>query len=620
MPSLADTLDTLSTRTSELAYLSTLNNKPSGPFVQAYLGGSSTSSSSKTSRKKGNVLSLIRDSNESEIRLFKFIGESSIQNGISSGGGGGGGGGGNKKVEKRENNLVTPLKELKKNKNQMNGRDEIEIVLKTALKLVDDYRPMPRARAHIANLLDSHHSSRERLLELERLIEEASKPQSSTSVSSAKPPSPVTVSETSESTPTDQPKLTADEAIKAEEAALRALEASLIPLRKAHQSQEDRQPTGYSPPPPSTKTLLSSPPTNTQTPAKTPGRTFTTTNSMQTPAKQMPHVTNSLVVNGMTPRRVDRFSPLRLLTPKVPIGSSNLGNENPETGGGRRSIFGRPSNVRQSVLNTPASSSTIPKPAAGVFSTPYNNYIAEGNERTPAPLPNVNAQQQAIEEQEEDDQTIRIPSSPPVLAPPIEPVATPAKAEDEVHNVETMNPMPAVTTVSDDGTLNGVDLNAEGVKAGIAKVWNTLGEMMRQGMKDGQEVTQDVESSIKHLIHLSTSDLPAPPSPSSSSATSITTINISKPITSETILFSHLLLSILRSINSKQQSLTNSINGQEVGGVDMNEMKESLTSIAKARNFDGANTVGTKIIYAAVGKRTISIDRKGGSGKIRFAI
>lgn len=52
----------------------------------------------------------------------------------------------------------------------------------------------------------------------------------------------------------------------------------------------------------------------------------------------------------------------------------------------------------------------------------------------------------------------------------------------------------------------------------------------------------------------------------------------------------------------------------------MNEIKESLGSVAKEKGWDGAGGLGTKIIYAAVGKRVVKIERKGGgAGRVRFA-
>ncbi|WWC93458.1 hypothetical protein V866_000292 [Kwoniella sp. B9012] len=605
MPSLSDTLESLSSRTSELAYLTTLNSRPAGQFTQAYLNLPSSSRDHGGGRS-GNVLELIRDSNDSERRLFKFVGESSSL-------GDGSGGGGNKRVEKRENVLVTPLKQLKshvggKGKSTEgggHGRDEVEIVLRTAMKLVDDYRPMPRARAHIANLLDSHHSSQKRLIELERLIEEASKPIStsspSTSTSTTAKPSPTPESSSSSTSTADQPKLTPEEAIKAEETSLRALEASLIPLRKSSQANQ------IDSPPPSTKQLPSSPPPTTTTQMQTPAKPAFGIPT-QTPAREMPHVTNSLVVNGMTPRRIDRFSPLKLITPREPLGPSGLGDSQSAAGagGGRRSIFGRASIIGTHRVTSGSGSGTgsLGASTSGPFSTPYNKITSEVEMRHQEQQPE--RARPGLEEKEDQDQTIRIhrPASPPTLAPVIDTPSTPARPLDEPQGASTPKAGGAEKVSEGDGGLAGIDLNNENVKAGIAKVWSTLGEMMRQGMKDGQTVNEDVESSIKHLIHLSSCDLPSPPSPSSSSISSLSApANVTKPITPETILFSHLILSILK----------------QPDGVDMNELKEHLGSIAKARNFDGASSNSTKIIYAAVGKRMIRIDRKGGMVKVKFA-
>ncbi|KAK4686242.1 hypothetical protein P7C73_g3881, partial [Tremellales sp. Uapishka_1] len=141
MSSLADSLSQLAQHSQQIKYLSSLNQKPSGPFVNAVL--------------YTDVLSLVRGAEPSEERLFKFIGEVE--------------GGREKKVEKREG-VVTPLKELKKGRE---SKDDVDVMLKTAMKLVDDYRPMPRARAHIGSLLDAHQDQMDRIEELELLIAEA---------------------------------------------------------------------------------------------------------------------------------------------------------------------------------------------------------------------------------------------------------------------------------------------------------------------------------------------------------------------------------------------------------------------------------------------------------------
>ena len=56
----------------------------------------------------------------------------------------------------------------------------------------------------------------------------------------------------------------------------------------------------------------------------------------------------------------------------------------------------------------------------------------------------------------------------------------------------------------------------------------------------------------------------------------------------------------------------------------MNEVKEGLAAMIKARGWEatseGAEGLGTKVIYAVVGKKVVRIDRRGGvSGRLRFA-
>ena len=121
-------------------------------------------------------------------------------------------------------------------------------------------------------------------------------------------------------------KLTPDEAIKAEEDALKSLETVMVPLRKASVQVPARSPPLPSP--------SSSP---VRQPSQTPKKT------------QMPLVTNSLV-NGATPRTINRFSPMRFLgTPRVPSGipsglRSVIRNEGDDDE--RRTIFGKSNSGR----------------------------------------------------------------------------------------------------------------------------------------------------------------------------------------------------------------------------------------------------------------------------------
>jgi len=107
MPSLADTLDQLRSSSNHIEQLSRCNIRPSGPITTAYL--------------KSSTLDLIRDGSTPEIRLFKYIGETSDKV---------------KKVEKKEG-PVTPLKELGAGRAR-GGKEEIEQVLRTAGRLVED--------------------------------------------------------------------------------------------------------------------------------------------------------------------------------------------------------------------------------------------------------------------------------------------------------------------------------------------------------------------------------------------------------------------------------------------------------------------------------------------------
>lgn len=131
MPSLAESLDALAHHSEQIAYLSTLNAAPPGPFTTAYLH---LPPPHLSHLGKGNVLELIRDASDAERRLFKFVGENNLPGVV--------GGGGNKRVEKREGGVVTPLKELKRRGGGSGGggteKDEVEVMLRTALKLVDD--------------------------------------------------------------------------------------------------------------------------------------------------------------------------------------------------------------------------------------------------------------------------------------------------------------------------------------------------------------------------------------------------------------------------------------------------------------------------------------------------
>ncbi|EIW68286.1 hypothetical protein TREMEDRAFT_57270 [Tremella mesenterica DSM 1558] len=52
----------------------------------------------------------------------------------------------------------------------------------------------------------------------------------------------------------------------------------------------------------------------------------------------------------------------------------------------------------------------------------------------------------------------------------------------------------------------------------------------------------------------------------------------------------------------------------------MNDVKDRLAAVVKARGWEDAAGQATKVVYAAVGRRTVKIDRRGGGGgRIKFA-
>lgn len=139
MPSLSDSLSALVDYSAQIHKLSASNLSPSGPYTTAYLDSlhlnptphpSSSSASRKRSRASNRddtagVLNLIRDAQESEVRLFRFIGEAEVA-----------GVGRVKRVEKRDEARGSGAGGSAMS--GVEGRDEVEVMLRTALRLVDD--------------------------------------------------------------------------------------------------------------------------------------------------------------------------------------------------------------------------------------------------------------------------------------------------------------------------------------------------------------------------------------------------------------------------------------------------------------------------------------------------
>ncbi len=190
---------------------------------------------------------------------------------------------------------------------------------------------MPRARNHIAALTEQHQKQSRKIVELEKLIEEVSQINRERLYSMCTDYKLSKPSQASDQTPLSpaplgssrsKPTLTADEAIAAEGASLKAIEAYLRQHREtASQSEPD--------PPPATSPVKqsSSSPTKVQydtSPVRSRPSIFAQTPGGKTPMRDYPHVSNSLV-DGTTPHRstkINRFGELsKIATPRRERGS-----------------------------------------------------------------------------------------------------------------------------------------------------------------------------------------------------------------------------------------------------------------------------------------------------------
>ena len=254
------------------------------------------------------------------------------------------------------------------------------------------------------------------------------------------------------SSPIAKPKLSPDEAIKAEEDALKKLEASILPLRQMTTRKPSQSPSLRSPTPPTTEHSTAD--QATYTPAKTP----------------IPHVTNSLV-NGTTPHRAapatsNRFSPLRFLgTPRAPTGQpSGLRSvvRDGDDAGERRPIFARGG------LGRSTSSSNARPPISEVTAVP-----ADDDE----PGDDDDAEEGG---REEDTVRLHVPSSiaetgaeERAIVPP-SPERTGDEEDATVHEAETV-PQSSPARVMAPGSpemkgpkkVEGVKIELESVKAAL---------------------------------------------------------------------------------------------------------------------------------------------------------
>lgn len=527
-------------------------------------------------------------------------------------------------------------------------------------------RPMPRARATIANLLETHHTQLERVAELELQIEEAAK------TPAAPAPPPISSAKSGIAAPSARKgppessaaaKMTFEDAVKAEEVALRAMEAQLVPLRAAQaaaassstapaENMEHRSAFTAS------SILPTSPPTSQ--PQAQPLSASTRT---RTPAAQK--ITNSLV-NGTTPRRAratpgpvevltegfefDRFSPLKFLgTPRA------RGKASASTRSALREVMGSPgargANGEEEVLGRGIFGRRVTGGGGGGSgASDLGGSTATVRGRSGSSSGSVAGEGGEGEDVGgEEDQTIRFkPTSAAAQAAEEEglgqgPVAEVKWAEEKPEMAKQQEP---------EGVLEGVQYRLPVIEqAVVSLLWgpyirseaDNLGQDKRRAIRDAQAGSRRwirsardcrsynvrflthplfaIANSLRsHLARLSRSDPSTPPSPSTHSTSTLSSAGSAAPgppippITPQTILTAHLLLALLRAPDA---------------AVSMSDLKDGLGALARARGWEpagaggegvvGAGGMVTKCIYHVVGKRVAKIDRKAGA-KVMFAI
>lgn len=438
MPSLSDTLDKLAHESEQISRYASENDRPPGPFTAAFLYLPTRDNPNP------NILSLIRDSDESERRPFRDVNEEEYLNvgpsapgprksmavGAQANGRG---------------HLLTPLPDLQRKRNTAG---ELEATLaaaeKVAESLADSSWRMSRAQDRVQTLLEQHRRQVARIAEVERLIAEVQAP---TPVAE-QPPSPTPAKK--ELPP--RPVLSIDDAIKAEEEALKVLEGSIAPLRRAAALRASAQ-----------RSPKASPGKSPFRGPRSPQAQTTPRAAPRTPAA-MPVITNSLVQGTPRDHHGSRFSPLHLLgTPGAPLppGSALRNTGEP------RSIFGPPRKTitpSRHIDNTLLTPAPIPPPT---FSLALPS---------PEPAPAY------------------IPDPTPVKAvPEPEPEPTPARPRQEV---KPSTPGPAPT--SGPRMVEGVEVDLECVGKAVVshrshtcganfqdKIWDTLPDLMEMDAGGG---------------------------------------------------------------------------------------------------------------------------------------
>lgn len=303
--SLTEALDRLAHESDQLAYHAGQNTAQAGPFTSAYL----------YLEPGSNILSLIRDAAPKEKRPFKILSapnpplNQQAEFGADKRPG----------VQLKTEAVLTPLKSLRARRGQPGELDATLRAADELLAAIADSYHMAKYQAHVRALAQQHAEQQRELAALQAEIQ-------AFSTRPAVQPEPEP----------EREELSVDDAIKAEEAALRELERSIAPLRRAAPASPAGQKSPRSP-------------MATRSPHSPRSPTTPKTPKSKTPARPTTTPSRALQFPGTTPRRPSqtprgRFEPLHLFgtprakTPQAPPPALRESIRRDEPVG--RSIFG----------------------------------------------------------------------------------------------------------------------------------------------------------------------------------------------------------------------------------------------------------------------------------------
>ncbi|BEI83212.1 hypothetical protein CcaverHIS002_0310800 [Cutaneotrichosporon cavernicola] len=505
-------LDKLAHESDAISVQSRANIRGPGPFTSAYLylGG-------------GNIFSLVRDATDPEKRPFGTLVPSSPSSSSSS-------------LPKPRPRASSPLRKFTQSRGT---RNELPAALAAAEEVIDTMaaeHSMARARREVVGFAARHEANKARMAELEAELEEAIH-------------SPQKVKEKEKAAEKER---SVDEAIAAEEEALRALEESLGPLRRkvAEQKAAIRSPARSPRSPTSPKISKASP-----SPLR---KSKATTSPLQTPkpllrphrlASSSPKATTSLRVStSRTPARqmletpranITRFSPLTLVaTPRTRLGVPG--------------------------------STIVSRMRASITPAPRSAYRSSVLSRSTARIP---------------------PHSTP--KPKASPKPSPARPQANTTPKGTPKRTPKKPPKAP-----GIDTSLASVAAAAAVIRRALPPEIWRMLPT--EPGADHAATIAHLEALAGASLPAPPSPSHSEAPStIASGADAPPVTRDAVLAAHLCLGMLRRLGPGAfDDATNQ--------VPEPVLKTELAAVARARGWEGADTLANSVVYQARGQKLLT--------------